>query len=191
MAQQDDCVGGALNYLADSYVSYTGAATVTITGLDHLEGESVCVWANGYDVGTNSSLAQIYTVASGGITLATAATNVVVGLPYTASWKSMKIGPQVEGDQSLGKTKKIDFVGLTLANTHTQGLRYGPDFTNLDNKPGWEDGDPVPTGQIDSAYDTGDIEFPGTWEPDLRICLKAQAPRPCTVLGCSLTFITG
>jgi hypothetical protein len=141
------------------------------------------VWANGDDVGTDSSYAQTHTVASGAITLATAATNVTVGLPYTAQYKSAKLGAEAP---ALGKTKRITSIALILADTHAKGLRFGPDFTNLDDRPqrdSWTDVDP---DGVNVAYDEDSVLFPATWTTDLRLCLQAQAPRPATVLAVAM-----
>jgi len=181
-AQSDTCYGAAVCNLADSYINYTGSAAAGITGLTHLEGESVVVWAAGADVGTTSSYGQTYTVASGAITLAAAATNVTVGLPYTAQFKSTKLGLP----DPLGKTKRITSIALILADTHAKGLRFGPDFTNLDDRPerdAWTD---VDQDNVDTAYDEDSILFPTTWTSDLRLCLQAQAPRPATVLAVAM-----
>jgi hypothetical protein len=36
---------------------------------------------------------------------------------------------------------------------------------------------------VRASYATEKITFPGTWDSDARLCLLAQAPRPCTVLA--------
>ncbi len=51
-ALENDCQGGDLNKQADCFAAYDGAATATMTGLDHLEGKTVTVWADGKDAGT-------------------------------------------------------------------------------------------------------------------------------------------
>lgn len=181
-AFEADCRGGTLNKQADAFITYTGAATTTITGLSHLEGESVVVWADGADVGTKSDYTQTYTVSGGQITLATAASNVVVGLPYTAQWKSTKLLAMDKVIvEALTAEKNLDHLGLVLAWVHPKGLRFGPDFTNLDDMPEIEAGTAIDQDTIRTAYDEEMIEFPGTWDVNARICLQAQAPRPCTV----------
>ncbi|MHB0965500.1 MAG: phage tail protein [Bellilinea sp.] len=170
-AMEEDCVGGTTNLLADSYITYSGAATTTLTGLTHLEGATVVVWGNGKDLGTK-------VVSSGQITgLSEAVTTAVVGLGYTAQWKSAKLG------QALSVHKHVDHIGLVLANTHYQGLEFGPDFTNMDYLPLVDNGTAVAADSIYSTYDREPIEFPGTWDTDARVCLQATAPRPCTVLA--------
>lgn len=187
-AQEVNCRGDlALCQLADAHVTYTGVSTTVITGLSHLEGKSVVVWADGADVGTDDSTAtwtQRYTVSGGQITLATATTNVVVGLPYTAQFKSVKLG-QGSGASPLNQQKRLKSIGLIMADMHPRGVRFGPDFTHLDDMPLIEDGTEIGTA-TQSEYDQNLIEFPGIWTTNMRVCLQAQAPRPCTLLSLTL-----
>ena len=114
---------------------------------------------------------------TGGVIPNQTATSWVVGLPYDALFKSAKLG------QTLSHHKNIDTMAPILYNTHPRGLLYGPDFTNMDNLPLMYEGAPVDVNTIYPTYDTDAQGFPGTWDPDARLCLKAQAPRPCTVLA--------
>lgn len=183
-AQEIECRGAAVSCLADSYVQYTGSSTTTITGLDHLEGEEVVVWANGLDIGTADDGSLIYTVDSGQIVLPTAQTNVTVGLPYTARWRSAKLGSAAEVAK-LFSEKKIGHVGLLLADLHPQGLRFGQDFDNMDSLPPENNGSAVGAATIES-WDKEPIEFPSAWGTDVRLCLEAKAPRPCTVMAITI-----
>lgn len=184
-AQEIDCRGDKqLCRLADAHVTYSGGATTTITGLGHLEGAEVVVWADGADVGTDDSgttWTQRYTVSGGQITLAAAASNAVVGLGYSATFQSAKLGVQAQVSP-LNQQKKIGHIGLILADIHRKGLRFGPSFDYLDDMPEIENGTDV-TDEVRADYDENPIEFPGTWTTDLRVCLVAQAPRPATVLA--------
>lgn len=175
-AIEDDCQGGLLNKQADSHIVYDGVATTTITGLSHLEGETVVVWADGADVGTK-------VVASGQITLGVAASKVVVGLGYTAKFKSAKLAYTSEKGTPLNQLKRVHHLGVILKNTHHKGLKYGRDFDNLWDMPDSMDWATVATGTIHSSYDQMMFEFDGEWNTDSRICLQASAPRPCTILA--------
>ena len=182
-AMESECQGGNLNKQADSYIVYDDVSTTTITGLSHLEGEEVVIWADGADVGTK-------TVSSGQITLDEAASQVVVGLYYEAPFKSSKLAYASRGGTALNQTKKVDHLGLILHNTHYQGIKFGTDFEksgdeyiHLDGLPAEEDGAFVADDTIYDEYDADMINYDGTWDTDSRLCLLAQAPRPCTVLG--------
>lgn len=180
-AREDQCRGASQSLLGDSFLSGTGPIT-TITGLDHLEGETVVCWADGTDQGT-------FTVASGQITLpAQIDDDWMVGLSYTADYKSSKLAAQTKLGFDITRRKKIDQIGLLLAWTHAQGLKYGPDFDNLDDMPLTEDEVDVVTGTVHETYDEDSIEFPGEWDTDSRICLRAAAPRPCTVMAALLSI---
>lgn len=185
-AQEVDCRGDKQYcYLADAYVAYSGAATTVITGLGHLEGQQVVVWADGHDVGTDDSAVpwtQIYTVAGGQITLAVAASNVVVGLGYTAQFKSVKLGAITQEGSPLSQQKKVGHLGILAAYIHPKGVRFGADFDHLDDMPAIEQGTDVGTA-VRTTYDENLVEFPGTWDTDLRVCLQSQAPRPATILA--------
>ena len=74
-------------------------------------------------------------------------------------------------------------LGLLLANTHAQGLKYGRDFDNMDDLPKIEQGAEVDEDYIWPEYDNEAFAFPGSWDTDSRVCLKASAPRPCTLLA--------
>lgn len=185
-AQEIDCRGD-LQYchLGDSYIQFSSPGTTL--SVPHLAGQQVTVWADGADIGTNDDFSLKYTVdSSGGLTLpvSTYAT-VVVALPYTAQFKSAKLG-EAQGSP-LNMQKKIDHLGLILAYAHPQGLRYGPDFGYLDTQPQIEAGTGVGTAML-TSYDENLIEFPGEWTTDARVCLQAQAPRPCTVMAITMSM---
>lgn len=176
LARFDQCVGGALSVNADSYITGTGV----ISGLDHLDGETVVVWADGEDQGS-------HVVASGALaTLTDSFTTWCAGLGYQAQFKSAKLAGQTNMGVSLTQRSRINAIGLILADTHAQGLEFGPDFSTLDGLPLTEDGADVDGDAVWNAYDEDMIEFPGDWDTDNRVCLVANAPRPCTVLAAVL-----
>lgn len=177
-AFESECVGGTVTKLADSFVEFTNSpASVTVSGLDHLEGENVVVWQDGVCPEDADGYAKTYPVSSGAITLDTAATTGIVGLPYEGSWKSAKLG------QALNLNRRLDHLSLVLADTHPKGLRYGPTLTDsdMDPLPLMNDGAPVDVDTVYAEFDEPPVEFPGTWDPNSRLCLKAAAPRPVTV----------
>lgn len=182
-ATEDDCHGASMSKLADSFIARTGAAATVITGLGHIEGEDVVVWADGIAYPDSDTTLQ-YTVTGGQITLATAASNVVVGLYYKAQWKGGKLVTlQAPHGTPLAQHKRIAAVGLILAWVHAKGIKFGPDFTHLDDMPMIEEGTAVGANAVRDVYDHEPIIFPSTWDTDARLCLEAAAPRPCTVLA--------
>lgn len=180
-----EAVGDTVNKMADAYTVYSGASTATITGLSHLEGATVCCWANGKDQGT-------FTVSGGSITLPEATTYAVTGLVYEARFLSTKLGAASFGPNALNMTKRISQLALILADTHYQGLQYGQDADHLDELPLVDDGVATPADTIWSAYDQPPFVANGTFQsPDTRLYLKATAPRPATVMAAVISFDKG
>lgn len=183
-ALESECVGGTLTKLADSHIVYSGVSATTITGLTHLEAKQVVVWGNGKDLGT-------FTVSGGQISgLSEAVTSAVIGLYYEAPYKAMKLAYGAGLGTALTQKKRVNYLGLILADTHYQGLRYGPSFDTMDDLPLVEDGEVTPDHTVWESYDEEAFEFPGEWDTDSRICLLAAAPRPCTVLAAVVSVDT-
>lgn len=171
-ALESECQGGVANKQADSFIAGSG----NVNGLSHLEGETVVLWKDGVCPEDANGNIQTYTIAGGAIAGQTAG-NWVCGLAYESLFKSAKLG------QTLSHHKNIDTMAPILLNTHPRGLLYGPDFTNMDNLPLMYEGAAVDVNTVYPTYDADAQGFPGTWDTDARLCLKAQAPRPCTVLA--------
>lgn len=185
-ALESECIGEALNKQADAFIVYTGAATVTIPAA-HLIGEEVVAWTNGTCPEDADGEIQTYTVdGSGNVTLSTAATNVVIGLSYTSQWRSTKLAYAAQNGSALNQRKNLDHLGVILDRTHHKGLKYGQDFDHLSPMPEVERGAVVPSGTIHSHYDEDAFELGGQWSTDSRLCLQAEAPRPCTLLAATL-----
>ena len=178
MAPLTEAVGGADNAVADSYITGTnGPASTTITGLSHLEGEQVIVWADGAALHDQSNM---LTVTGGSITVSTAVTNWMVGLPYMGRWTSTKLAYGSGLGTALTQRKRISHLGLVMENTAPDGIRLGRDFSNLQKiRP--EIGRPLVAGEVIANYDYDASQFNGGWRPDSRINIEARAPYPATI----------
>jgi len=161
------------SYYSDSLITYNGAATTTITGLDHLEGEAVKVLADG-------AIVTGKTVASGQITLDVAATPVHIGLGYTHKLKTLKITAGNPAGTTLGKKSRIYGLTFSLLNSHT--LEYGPDADDLTEIDFRAVADPL---DYATPLFTGDqfVEFPGDWSRDSRMVIESDDPVPFTLLA--------
>lgn len=194
-ALESECVGGTLNKQVDCFEVFTNSpASATVTGLTHLVGATVVVWADGLCLKDADGDIQTFVVnGSGEITLTNegeqyVATTGVVGPAYTAQWQSAKLAQvATELGVPLNDHKGIKGMGLILADYHPQGLRFGRDFTNMDDLPQVVEGSRVDLDDVEAALETDIIVFPGDWETDARVCLEANAPRPVTVLAAIAT----
>lgn len=183
LARRTQCDGQPDSRCADCHIIYSGSAVSTITGLSHLEGESVVVW--GYTTGdTAGKDLGTFTVTSGQITgLSQTVTNACVGLGYSATFKSSKLAYAAMQGSALTQTKKVDRIGLILADTHYQGLEVGQDFDTMDNLPLMEDGAATAADTVWEDFDKMMTTVPGVWDTDARLCLRATAPRPAMVMA--------
>lgn len=170
-ALESDCVGGTTNKQADSFKTYSGVSTTSLTAA-HLAGETVTVWGDGIDQGT------FVANGSGVITLTTAVSAAVFGLVYTANFESTKLANSAS---DLFKKKRGYNLGLILINTHAQGLKYGPDSSYLDDMPVQELGTDTVSSGIWTDYNYQPVTLNGEYTVDSRLYLRATAPRPCTV----------
>lgn len=172
MAKFKDSEGGDISETFDSFKRYTSPGAA-ITGLSHLEGETVGVWADGQDRGT-------YTVSSGQITVASSWTNVIVGLPYVADYVSNKLSGYEPGTV-LTERKRIVDTGLVLMNYWPSSLKVGPNVDLLKPLPAIENGKAVDTTATITDYSELPFEFDGETEADPRLCMRATGP--CTILA--------
>lgn len=188
-ALETDCVGDTVNKQADSFVTYSGAAT-NVLAAAHLKGQQVIVWADGRDLSPLSGASQkTYTVnaITGNVTLDAGVTvsNAVIGLPYRAAFKGVKLAYAGTGGTALNQGKRVVDVSMVLADTHYQGLEYGQSLIDddLDNLPQVVDGVVTDADTVWNHYDDDNFTFAGEWNTDSRVCLRATAPRPCRVMA--------
>ncbi len=177
-ALESECQDGT-SKLLDSFITYSGVSTTTITGLGHFEGEAVYVLSAGVLQGP-------FTVASAQITgLTTAVTLAVIGLRYTARFKSGKLG-------RLMDKKIISQVGLIMRNVHPLSIRVGQDFDHLKpaiQKTDWRKTSGVPDSSlIIEDYHKEMTPIDGTWTTDSRLCFEIESPYSCTVLAAVLNM---
>ena len=161
-------------FYVDSGLTYSGVPATTISGLDHLVGESVSILADG-------SPHPARTVnASGEITLQQAASVVQAGLPMTATIAPMRLEAGSANGTSQGKPKKI--TTLVIRFHETSSGKAGPSSGRLDEitfrRPSDPMDEPVPPFTGDKRID---------WESedssDGFIIYVNDKPLPATVLG--------
>ena len=164
----------------DSALAYSGSATSTLTGLDHLEAQSVRVIANG-------ATHPDKTVSSGSITLDRTTTAAKVGLAYTSTLQTMRLDVGSQDGTSQGKTKRI--FDVTLRFYETVGAKVGPDLNNLEEIPFRSSAAPM---DVAVPLFTGDkkIEFRGNFETDGYLFVVQDQALPMTLLSLYPRLIT-
>lgn len=158
-------------FFVDCGYTYNGTATTSITGLSHLEGESVVALADGAYVTTK-------TVSSGAITLSKAASVVHVGLPYTGKLQTMRLDVGLRDGTAQGRHKRIYDL---IARVYCSGpFKAGRDSDNLDS---YIDRHATPVLGAPYALFTGDISMPfnASFDTDARLTVVQDKPLPLIV----------
>ena len=160
------------NFL-DSSLAYSGSAVTTISGLDHLEGQTVSILANG-------ATHPDKTVSNGSITLDRSSTNVKVGLSYSSILQTMRLDAGSQNGTSQGKTKRI--YDITVRMFETIGVEVGPDLSNMERIPFRSSADLMDEGIPPFTGDKA-VEFRGNYDTDGFIFVRQTQPLPLTILS--------
>ena len=160
-------------YFVDSGLTYSGSAATTISGLDHLEGQTVSVLADG-------SVHPNVTVSSGAVTLQRSVTKAHIGLPFTSKVETLRVDGGSALGSSQGKIKRISEVTVRLFRS--VGLKVGTSTSELDVVPFRDSGDAMDTA---TPLFTGDktVEFRGGYDDDATIVIQQDQPLPMTILA--------
>ena len=150
---------------------WTMDAEVTIiSGLWHLEGETVSVFADG-----NVQISK--TVVDGSITIDAAASKVLVGLGFTCTAQSL---PLISRETIIeGHRKRI--VGTAVRIHDTRGLKIGPalnDLQEMKDRTTEFYGEPTIL-QFGSKYQLIDT----IWDEEGQTFFVQDSPLPATILG--------
>ena len=165
----------------DSHLTYSGSATNTLTGLSHLEGQTVSILGDG-------SAHPDVTVSSGSVTLNRPVTSACVGLSYDSILQTMRIeGGAAEGT-SQGKVKRISKVVLRLFET--VGVKVGPSLNDLELIPFRTTSSTMSAPVETFLAGDKEIEFRDDYNSDGFIFVKQDQPLPCTVLAIYPTVVT-
>jgi hypothetical protein len=150
------------------------AITVSsISGLDHLEGETLDILADG------SPHSQV-AVASGAITLERPAWYIHAGLSCPAKIKSMRLDTGAMNGTAQGKTKRVDTGVVRLYNT--VGGSVGPDEDNLDEIL-FRSADDLMDEPLPPFSGDKDIAWPDGYTTDAHLMYYNDQPLPATVVG--------
>lgn len=167
----------------------------TLSGLNHLEGLEVCILADG-------SVVPNATVAGGSITLPSAASKIVIGLPYTCQVQTMYLD-HPEANTIQNKRKLINSVGLRVEMS--RGLTVGvdqPDAStqqNFQNIP-WSDMNEIKDRTAMNAYAgsavplyTGDWfkNISSGWAIEGQVAVEQSYPLPASILALIIYFNVG
>lgn len=155
-----------------------GMAVDTITGLDHLEGETVGVLGDGY--------VQAQQVVTGGEITITPAVVVHVGLPYVSDFETLDIN--VPGGETVrGRSKVVKEVSILVQDSRS--IRVGPDADHLDEiepreAEGYQSPPDLLTGLTEATISS-------SWSEGGRIFIRQSDPLPLSILGVIPSVVFG
>lgn len=179
-----ECIEGAPaatfndSFFVDCGLTYSGAAATVISGLDHLEGETVVALADGV-------LRGPFTVAGGQITLPVAAVKVHVGLRMTSTLQTLPLLSQLPAF-GQGNTKNIDELWVRVLDSSQ--FRVGT--------PSATGGDPrlVSVPKLTKAA-AATLQVPVTvlpeWNQDGAVLLVQEDPLPWTLVCLTIRATAG
>lgn len=149
-------------------------SVMTVSGLGHLEGQTVDVLAAG------AAHPQLV-VTGGSITLQQQTSGKVhIGLPMPARLQTMRLNAGAQDGTSQGKIGRIP--ELTVRLLDTLGLKVGSTFINMDDETFrttanlMDNAPPLFTGDYDITYD-------GNWDNNPWMCFEQTDPLPSTIIG--------
>lgn len=163
----------SVSFYIDAGLSYSGAPATVMRGLDHLEGESVSILADG--AATPASV-----VLNGSVTLSAAASVVHIGLGYTSKVQTQRIEAGSADGTSQGKIKRINRVTARL--WRSLDMKVGSDESDLDTISFRTSLDPM--GSPVPLF-SGDVEIamPSGYDKDGHVMIVQDQPLPLTVLA--------
>lgn len=172
MAARMETIDPADQYFVDSGLSYDGSPATNFSGLDHLEGKTVTILADG-------NVHPRKTVENGSITLANAASKVHIGLNYTCDMETLNIDFPTKTGTIQTRYKRITKATLRVENT--RGALIGSSFDKLyelkmrASEP-WGAPIAIFTGDKEMAFNTGS-------DREGHVCIRMADPLPITILA--------
>lgn len=161
-------------FFVDYGITYDGTAATTITGLSHLEGETVVALADG-------NVIEGLTVSSGQVTLAKAASKVHVGVSYQGIGETLPPAIDLKGaGTSRGRDINVPKVGVQVEKT--RGIKLGQSEDDLQEHIQVEG--PDLASSIDDFTGYLEVNVTPGWVADGGTVVMVQDyPLPMTVLA--------
>lgn len=168
------------NHLFASVVKAEVSPFTSVTGLGHLEGETVRVWSEQGDLGD-------HVVESGAITLADPVTRATVGLFDTAHMiETLDVPAQVREGASLGRQKRVKAIGLRWHRTAAAEVRaIEREFAVPDIEGAWVDATrmPVPRDLVEVFDGVINVNAPSGHAKEVTVQARPVGGAPMTLLA--------
>ncbi|SDH08486.1 hypothetical protein [Pelagibacterium luteolum] len=192
MALDSEVKPSTLCKTMDSFAVLTPTGTL-ISGLDHLEGETVVAWAAGGPIVNGDGSRREFVVTGGNVSLPAGYENTqtVLGLPYRGRYKSGRLGSGVEGYSPTMKRKRLVDTGLLMTDFVRSGVKFGSDFDALDDMPSLdESGAAAQAIVLNDVRDEQPFPVDDGFDLDSRVCVEVNSPFTAKFLAMRLGIET-
>lgn len=161
-------------FYVDCGLSYSGAPVSTVSGLNHLNGQTVAIVADG-------AAHPEQVVSNGSVSLEWPSSVIHVGLPFTSQLITLPLEAGGTTGTSQGKIKRITKLTLRFVNTlgGKAGLEGGLDLDVLESRDYSDLMDKPPSPFTDDR----DIDFPGGYDTNACIRVVQDQPLPMTLVA--------
>ena len=171
------------SFFVDSGLTYDSTPVSTITGLDHLEGQTVSILADG-------NILPRQKVSNGSVSLGSLTfSKVHVGLPITATIEMLPLDVVLSSARETSVSRQKNATEMTLFLEDTTGLQVGKDVDNLVN---------IAARQFETFGSPAElksdeicIKIGPEWKFRKRPVITQSQPVPAKVLGVSVDLALG
>ncbi len=156
-------------FYVHSGIAYKGEPVTIISGLEHLEGKTVAIFADG-------AVEPTQVVQNGAVSIKRPAGLINVGLPYVMEIDTINYEPQAHDGAPIGKPKRIAKVVARVENS--MGFYVGINGRTVQTK--WRMGE---AWGKPPRLRSGVFEYsvPGKWERESCVSFKSAEPVPFTI----------
>ena len=168
------------SFFVDSGLTYDGSPATTFSGLEHLEGKTVSILADG-------SVEPQQVVTSGQIELDRPASVVHVGLPIEADLQTLPLSLQVDAALAQGRAKNINKVWIRVSQS--SGIFAGPSVDRL-TEVKQRTTEPYGT-PANLKTDELSLVLTPDWSRNGTICIRQSDPLPLTIISLAADVALG
>lgn len=168
------------SFYVDCGLTYDGAAVEEVSGLHHLEGETVSILADG-------AVHPQQVVTNGTVSLEVAASKVHVGLPITSDLQTMPFFD--EALSAFGEGVFMNVIAAYLRVTRASGVFVGANSADLvEHKQRTDEDYGEPPRLISEVIE---VPLHTEWQEEGSVFVRKTAPLPLTVQSIALEVSVG
>lgn len=159
-------------FFVDCGATYSGEPVSSLAGLDHLEGRTVSILADGF-------VHPQRTVVGGAVDLEREASVIHVGLPFTTVLVPTRPEYGLGNGTTMTRIAKIN--KATLRVFQSMGVRVGPDEDHLYYAVTHDAANPTAPPFV--TNDDVSVTIDGGWTSTTTLRVQVDDPTPCTVVA--------